>query len=172
MSDDALEDALRDAALKFLARRDHSAGELRAKLVRKIRARRTPLPPGNSARAVASVIGYLLERNYLDDRRFALALARRSRSSHHCGDARIRSDLKRRGIDARIISSVLAEIPDRSDALQEAVACYIKRCGPPDGQAGLQRLFRHLVRLGHAPAEARGALASFFKKTARATNRT
>ena len=69
MSDDLFDDgspdadpvAIENAAVRYLSRRDYSTGELRDKLTKK----------GFEAEAVEAVIATLVERDWVDDARFA-----------------------------------------------------------------------------------------------------
>ncbi len=164
MSDEALEQALRELALKLLAQRDHSAHQLRVKLRQKTQKQRDRFPEGNIAQAIEAVIADLTSKHYLDDRRFAAALARRRQSSRHHGVLRIRRDLKQRGIDGKIADSALLELPDSAAAMEAALRSYIARRGEPSRIEDLQPIYRFLVRLGHAPSEVRRHLSPFFKK--------
>lgn len=164
MSDEALQSALWDLALRILAQRDYSQLELQAKLRRKIQTERNRFPQGNADRAIRLVIAHLTEKQYLDDRRYALAVARRDRSRRHHGDARIGHDLRGRRIDGRIIAAVLSEISDGAEALREAIESYVARRGEPSSRAGLQHLYRYLIRLGHGASDVRQGLSPFFKR--------
>ncbi|MBI4456755.1 MAG: regulatory protein RecX [Acidobacteria bacterium] len=166
MSDEILKSALRDLALKLLARREYSTRELRIKLSQMIRLQRHRLPPGNFSRAISAVIRYLTENRYLDDRRFAQLVAHHGQQNQY-GNARIWSDLKRRGIDDKIATSVLSEAAGDTGALQRAIEFYVERRGEPSQRRDLQRFYRHLLRLGHPPSEVRRWLSPFFKKIGR-----
>ncbi|MBI3940715.1 MAG: RecX family transcriptional regulator [Acidobacteria bacterium] len=159
-----LEQALRELALRLLGQREHSVQELRRKLYRKVRADPQGFPRGDLTRAIGAVIRALVGESYLDDHRFALALAHQRRSRRCHGNLRIRRDLERRGINAKIIDSLLSEISDSGEALREAIALHVRRHGQPSAMTDLQRLFRRLLRLGHSPAEVRRELRTLFKK--------
>ena len=163
MSYELLERALLQEALGLLARRDHSIRELHTKLTKKCRDAHARHPKGDRARAISAVIHDLTARGYLDDRRAALAWARRSRARWQ-GDARLRRDLKRRGIDGSIVDSVLEELPDNEEALQAALESYVRRRGEPTARRELQQCYGYLVRLGHSPSRVRQSLAPYFRK--------
>jgi regulatory protein len=82
------------AALRLLARREHSVEELRQKLLRR----------GHLAEAVEAVIGHLLNRRLISDVRFAGGLVR-SRSGRGQGPVRIRAELRRQGIEDSVIQA-------------------------------------------------------------------
>ncbi|HEY3130714.1 MAG TPA: regulatory protein RecX [Acidobacteriota bacterium] len=173
MSNEVLEHAVSELALKLLAHREHSARELRTKLRQRIEKRRDRFPQGNVPQAIAAVLADFTDKHYIDDGRFALALARQRRTRRHYGDARIRRDLKQRGIDGSMADRALLELPDSGEAIQAALRSYVARRGEPRRIEDLQRIYRFLVRLGHAPADVRQRLAPYFKKLeARSRTRT
>jgi regulatory protein len=89
-----LDEALKARALRLLARREHSRAELARKLA----------PHAESAEALAAVLDELLSRKQLSDERFA---AERSRMlSRKYGAAKIRDDLRARGIAAEIVEAI------------------------------------------------------------------
>jgi regulatory protein len=77
---------LKARALRYLVRREHSRAELARKLA----------PRAESPEALAALLDHLVSRKQLSDERFA---AERARSlSRKYGPAKIREDLKARGI--------------------------------------------------------------------------
>lgn len=94
-SDTATE--LRARALRLLARREHSRQELGRKLS----------PHAESPEALQSLLDSLEQKRQLSDERYA---SERARSlSRKFGAARIRQDLKARGIDPELVGRVSAE---------------------------------------------------------------
>jgi regulatory protein len=89
-------DAVRKQALDMLARREHSGAELRAKLTAK----------GFPSDIIRAALMELRRSGWLDDSRFAEAFIR-ARSDRGYGPARIRAELKERGVDDEVISSHL-----------------------------------------------------------------
>lgn len=90
---------LRETALKLLARREHSALELRHKLTRR----------GFDPDQTGTVLAELQTQGWLDDRRFAEIYAA-SRADKGYGPLRIRSELRERGVADTIIEPVLAQL--------------------------------------------------------------
>jgi regulatory protein len=87
---------LKARALRHLARREHSRAELARKLA----------PHAQSAEALAALLDELLSRKQLSDERFA---EERSRLlSRKYGAAKIRDDLRARGIAAEIVEAISA----------------------------------------------------------------
>jgi regulatory protein len=95
---------LKARALRHLVRREHSRAELARKLA----------PHAESAEAVEAVLDLLLSKKHQSDERFAEERARSL--SRKYGAARIRQDLKSRGIADEISERVACE----SDDLQKA----------------------------------------------------
>ena len=85
---------LKARALRFLVRREHS----RAELVRKLS------PHAESEEALNAVVDLLLSKKHLSDERFAEERARSL--SRKYGAARIRQDLKARGVADEIAGRV------------------------------------------------------------------
>jgi regulatory protein len=88
---------LKSRALRYLVRREHS----RAELVRKL------APHAESEAALNAVVDLLLSKKQLSDERFAEERARSL--SRKYGAAKIRQDLKERGVADEIAESVSAE---------------------------------------------------------------
>jgi len=86
----------REAALRLLARREHSAVELETKLVGK----------GWPEDHVDQVIASLTEAGLQSDQRFAESFARQ-RAGRFYGPRRIRAELAQRGIDAGLANEAL-----------------------------------------------------------------
>jgi regulatory protein len=87
-----------NAAIRMLARRDHSTTELRQKLRTKF---------GRAVDEVGEeVIARVREHGYLDDQRFAQSYAR-SRASRGYGPQYIQRDLAQKGIDSDGIEAAL-----------------------------------------------------------------
>jgi regulatory protein len=87
---------LKARALRHLVRREHSRAELARKLA----------PRAESPEALAALLDHLVSRKQLSDERFA---AERARSlSRKYGPAKIRQDLKARGIVQDVIEHLSA----------------------------------------------------------------
>jgi SOS response regulatory protein OraA/RecX len=99
-----------DHAVRWLARRDHSAAGLRAKLDR----------TGLSESARAAALEALERAGYLDDGRFARARAVLLADRGY-GDAWIRADLERQGVGRETAESAVAALEaERERALRQA----------------------------------------------------
>lgn len=86
-------------ALDILSRRDHSEAEL----ARKLRAR------GVDAGEIDRIVARLREFGYLDDRRVACRLAESALAQGKMVGARLRVELRRRGIPPELAEEALAQ---------------------------------------------------------------
>ena len=98
--------SLRERALRFLAQREHSRRELERKLA----------PHAGNAAELQSLLDDLERKKQLSDRRFAEGRARVL--SRKYGAARIRHDLKVRGISEEISGKVSSGLNDLEKARQ------------------------------------------------------
>ena len=90
---------LRRTALNLLARREHSALELRHKL----------LVRGHAEAAIDAELARLVEEDLLNEGRYAEVYAH-SRADRGYGPLRITRDLRERGVDPETVETVLAEL--------------------------------------------------------------
>lgn len=88
---------LRARALRYLARREHSRAELARKLA----------PRAESAQALELLLDALAAKKQLSDERYAELRAHQLARKY--GAARIRQELKAKGIDAHTVGKVSAE---------------------------------------------------------------
>jgi regulatory protein len=127
-----------DRAVRALARRDHSAAELGAKLAR------AGVSEATRTEAVETLEGV----GYLDDDRFAHDRAARL-SERGYGDEWIRADLEARGIAPEAATAALAALePENERAARTASKA-----------ADAARLARLLARRGFSDETIEGALA-------------
>lgn len=104
-----------DQALGLLARREHSARELKTKL----RA------GGQAGEDAERAIERLREQHYQDDGRFAASLARR-RAEQGYGPARIHAELKSHGLaDAAIRAAIAATEADWRANAAAQLRCHV-----------------------------------------------
>lgn len=130
---------IREAALRLLARREHSRVELTRKLTRK----------GWSEPVVEVVIGELAEENLQSEERFAESFVRQ-RIAKAYGPVRIRAELSERGVDrAEIARALETESPDW---FAIAANWYERRYGsnPPADLKEKSRRQQALARRGFA----------------------
>lgn len=113
MPDNVVE--LRARALRLLARREHSRKELENKLA----------PHAGSSAELKSLISGLKQKNQLSEERFAEGRARRLARKY--GAARIRQDLKAKGVPEELV----ARFSSSEDELQKAKAILERKYRAP-----------------------------------------
>ena len=107
---------LKARALRHLVRREHSRAELARKLA----------PHAESESALNAVLDILLSRKHLSDERFAEERARSL--SRKYGTAKIRQDLKARGVDQAVIDRISS-----GDEAERARAILARKYREPAG---------------------------------------
>jgi regulatory protein len=145
--------ALRHYALRALARRQHSTGELRKKLEE--RAAHKP--------DVETLLLSLTESLWLDDQRFALEFARSRRALHRrYGRFRIAQELRQREIAGDLIEEALDEVfptvKDEIALLRRRIEKRLERARPPFTQKLVRSLYGSLLRAGFPSAIIRDEL--------------
>ncbi|HEX5514892.1 MAG TPA: regulatory protein RecX [Gammaproteobacteria bacterium] len=138
---------VREAALRLLARREHSAQELRRKLL--LRA--------YDERLINEVMRALAADNLLSDERFAEEFVR-ARRNKGFGPQRIRVELQQRGVDPTVAESHLRS--SEEDWQARALKQYRKRFGgqPPRDLAERGKHYRFLLNRGFTSDQIRRVL--------------
>jgi regulatory protein len=138
---------IRAVALDFLARREHSAGEITAKLV----------THGYDRDAVAAVVAALAAGNLLSDARFVEEFVA-SRLRRGSGPLKIREELRGRGVDEALVEDTLAE--HVGAWLEQAAEARRKRFGAalPRDYAERARQARFLQQRGFTAEQVRRVL--------------
>lgn len=127
--------ALREAALRLLARREHARRELIDKLARK----------GWSAVDAGTTVAELADEGLQSETRFAESFVRQ-RAEKGYGPVRIRAELRQRGVAEGDADRALAELD--IDFFERAAAVYERRYGHLPPPADLQeRARRHQAML-------------------------
>ena len=121
---------LKTRALRFLVRREHS----RAELVRKL------APHAESEAALNAVVDLLLSKKQLSDERFAEERARSL--SRKYGAAKIRQDLKERGVAEEIAERVSAGLNDAEKAKEILQRKYREPAASREEQAKRARFLQ------------------------------
>ena len=144
-------------ALRRLARRDHSAAELRRAL----------LDRGHAEDEVEAALDRLRRERYVDDAGFAERFARSRMAHQGHGRLRIRQDLRQRGVDRRTseagIAGALLEVDEKGvvDALARR---YWRQHAAVEPPRRLPRLWAFLVRRGFAPGLVRERLSALWPR--------
>ncbi len=128
-----------DRAVRALARRDHSAASIRARLSR----------ADVDDETCEDVVETLVRAGYLDDARFATTRASHLAAAGY-GDAWIRGDLEAQGVSDELAGEALSALPpERDRALAQAA-----KLGDP------LRAARSLARRGFSQESLEAVLAS------------
>lgn len=99
---------LLDRAIRILAMSDHSEQELRRKLAAPVMSKNGPEALNVTPEEVDNVVEWCIENRYLDDERFVRQfIASRSRKGY--GPARVRQELKQKGISRETIEAAMRE---------------------------------------------------------------
>lgn len=142
-------DALYERAVAALARRSRSGAELERWLL----ARAT------TPAAARAVLARLREHGYLDDRRFAESFAAYAKETEGFGAARVRRELRRRGVPAPLAETAVAGAfaGTREDQL---LADFLrrKRLSRPETQRQAAALYRRLWQAGFSAGTIQAAL--------------
>jgi len=155
------EEALWDYAVKILATRAHSTGELRRKLT------------GRAERAadVEQVIARLRDYGYLNDGRFAESYAGARLENQGLGKGRVLRDLRERkvsgGVAQRAVDRVYGNV-DENELIADFIRRRIRTRAPlPEALEDPKELasaYRKLVRAGFSPANVIVSLKRIAKK--------
>lgn len=143
-----LAEEVREAAVRLLARREHSALELRTKLARK----------GWPEADIEQVVTDLAEAGLQSERRFAESFARQ-RAGRYYGPRRIAAELARRGIDSGLAAEAIESL--EIDFAELAAEYCAKKFGAPDGElafAERARRSRAMYRRGFDTEHVRGLI--------------
>lgn len=127
-------------AVRILARRALSSGELASELLR----------AGHTQLDTEIVIDEFCERLYLDDASLARTLAERLRERKGASRSHIRQKLRERKLSDAVISEVTAELDDAEEyqLLREAALDRARKLGGLDRTTAERRLVGYLARRG------------------------
>jgi regulatory protein len=142
-------------AVQLLARRAHSREELRRKLANRFLQ-------GDIEKALTK----LENQKFLDDKEFAKERSESLRNHKNWGNLRIRHDLQRLGVGAKIIESTLARLQEKSPeekGLERAISSWKRIYGNPRTASKLKKLYNHCLRLGYPSQLIRQKLDTFFR---------
>jgi regulatory protein len=149
-------------ALKALAGRAHSKGELREKLRR--RAERVD--------DIDDILARLQDHGYLDDRQFAESFASARLSNDRFGRGRVIQDLRHRRVAPTVAESSVSKVYEEVDE-QALIDDWIRRkyrLAPREGlfqdEKDLAAAYRRLLRAGFRTGDIVRALKRFAKDPA------
>jgi regulatory protein len=128
--------AARDKAVDYLARREHSASELILKLRKK----------DYDYETAANAVDMLIERGYVNDRRFARMWAESRLKKHPEGRSSLAAGLARKGVSRDTTNEVLDELlteESQDEALSRCIEKYLRTRSSES-----RKLINHLLRRG------------------------
>lgn len=144
-------------ALKALAQRAHSTGELREKLRRR----------AEHASDIDDVLARLKDNGYLDDRRFAEGFANARLSGDRFGSGRVLHDLRQRRVAPALAEKTVRHVYEDVDE-QALIDEWIRkkyRMAPREGlfkdEKDLAAAYRRLLRAGFKTGDILRALKRF-----------
>ncbi len=137
----------RDKALEMLAHRPYSCRELKDKLLKK----------GLGEESAEDCVQWLLERGFLDDGEYAGAVARHYAAKGY-GPGRVKSELRRRGVERELWDESLAEMGEGTEKLDAFLA---RRLSDPNDRDQVRKVSAALFRRGYSWEDIRAALRRF-----------
>jgi len=121
------EDALREAALRYLDQRDASVEQLRQVLRRRVHKYGTVETQATAVDCIESILERLCESRVLDDARYARALAE-SQRRRGASTLKVRQKLSARGIGSDHIEAAMGLMSQDADLSEETAAIvYAKK---------------------------------------------
>lgn len=137
---------LRERALRYLARREHSRWELARKLEQ----------AGFVTEEIAPLLDEFEEKNWLSDRRFAESWVADHQAK--AGSVKLAYELRQRGVNDAISEAVLRE--NRDNELERAYAVWKKKFKvAPADESEKARQIRFLASRGFAATTIRNVLS-------------
>lgn len=109
--------AIREACLRYLARRDHSSSELLKKVGKK----------GYRQADIRDVVRNLARQGLIDDKEFAERFVSDKMELNRWGPKKIRAKLYQKGVDREIIESVLENALDDKELQSACIHLVLKR---------------------------------------------
>ena len=141
----------RQKALEMLSRRPYSRRELRDKLLRS----------GTDEQSAEDCVSWLCERGFLDDEEYAGAVARHYAAKGY-GAGKVKSELRRRGIERELSDETLAALPEDTEKIDAFIA---RRLRDPSDRDSVRKIGAALFRRGWSWEEIRAALRRFDTET-------
>lgn len=132
----------------LLSRRDHSAKELRTKLLRTV-----------DAESADKAIAHMQELGYLDDEKYAVALFQHLVENKNMSSSFIRQEMLKRGVPAEIISDVMSDtVIDNVASITELInKKYRMKLSAENGK---DKVIAALMRKGFSYSDIRTAFRS------------
>ena len=129
-------------AVKLLAAKPRSIGELRERLLERL---------WTNEAIVDGVIEKLKEYNYLDDEQFALDTASSKLRQKPQGKRRLQQTMSRKKLDRDVVDAAIAaafEKHPEEELIDSAIGKRLRLKGKPKTREETKKFFDHLLRLG------------------------
>jgi len=156
------EKALYEIAVRALARKARSTGELRQLLARR----------NGTKQDIDAVIARLREHGYLDDARYARAFVSSRIENERQGARRVQRDLAARRVHPELIAKTIGtayEDVDERELLRDYLRRKVRLAKPPAKASAVASLYRRLLRAGFSSAtivkELQGLLQGMPRRT-------
>ncbi len=117
LQEESIKLKIKESIFKLLARRNHSALELKRKLLQK----------RYDKKLIEDVINELIEKEYINDSLFAENFYKEEMTKKNLGENRLRADLFKKGINKKIIDEVINKNRDPALMLNNAVFLAAKK---------------------------------------------
>ncbi|MCC5941603.1 MAG: regulatory protein RecX [Balneolaceae bacterium] len=109
--------SVKESALRYLARRDHSSGELKVKLGKK----------GIDDSAIAFILEEFSNRGYIDDESFAKSFAKEKAEMNRWGPNKITAALYKKRVPKKIIDKAIKNVTENLQQEQICVDLALKK---------------------------------------------
>lgn len=136
-----------DHAYQYLSHRARSAREIRDHLTKK----------GHSEDVIDEALEHLAHYGYVDDLEFAKQFVR---SKDDWGPRRLQFELRRKGIEAPVIDSVMLDQNQEAERCRRLAAKYVERHGREIDRDLKRKLWAHLMRRGFSHEAVESAIRS------------
>ncbi len=137
----------REKALELLSHRPYSKREMRDKLIAK----------GADEQSAEECVQWLERQGFLNDEEYASAVARHYAAKGY-GAGRVRSELRRRGVERELWDDTISALPESNDRLDAFIA---RRLKDPNDRDAVRKISAALFRRGYSWEEIRSALRRF-----------
>ncbi|MBA2379611.1 MAG: RecX family transcriptional regulator [Blastocatellia bacterium] len=129
-------------AVKLLAAKPRSVGELRERLLEKL---------WTDEAIVDAVIEKLKEYNYLDDEQFAKEFAMSKLRQRPQGKRKLQFTMSRKKLDSETVEAAIDDAFDKlpeTDLIDRAIEKRLRLKGRPTGREDTKKFYDHLLRQG------------------------
>ena len=141
-------------ALWLLKSRDRSIGEMREKFVKR----------QYSPEEIEQTLSFLIEKNFLDDQRFAENFVRFKKNIKPVGRYYLRNKLMEKKISSDLIDKVLKENTDKESEIIAAAKHWMQKNSQLPREKIYEKLSRHLLSRGFGWEKVREIVDQQIKK--------